>query len=193
MTDVIAGGGPVPLAGTRSSRAHLRRRGGVLVGAVALMLGCAVVLGPDASASKPFRFPAPIGNSNTFPAGDVCPFTLRTELVGGNQVFTLFDDGRFHATGRHLDRITNVDAGTSIRLDLQGSFDSVPTADGGSILRGSGITSFEFSPGDAGPGNTQTGRMYLFTGDFVATSDPSGAITGFTSTGRSQDVCAMLG
>jgi hypothetical protein len=68
----------------------------------------------------------------------------------------------------------------------------VPTADGGSILQGSGITVFVFFPGDAGPGNTQTGRTYLFTGDFVATSDPSGAVTAFKSAGKSQSVCAML-
>ena len=51
---------------------------------------------------------------------------------------------------------------------------------------------FVFFPGDAGPGDTETGRRYLFTGTFVATSDPSGAITSFTSAGKSQDVCAML-
>ena len=125
-------------------------------------------------------------------AGEACPFTLHTELVGGNQVLTFFEDGRSHATGRHLDRLTNVTAATSIRLDLQGSVDALPTADGGSVIRGSGITGFVFFPGDAGPGNTETGRFYLFTGTFVATSDPSGLITGFTSDGKNQDVCAML-
>ena len=78
------------------------------------------------------------------------------------------------------------------RLDLQGSVDAVPTADGGSIIRGSGVTGFVFFPGDAGPGDTEPGRIYLFTGTFVATSDPSGAVTGFTSAGKRQDVCAML-
>ena len=170
----------------------IRRRRGLLVGAVAFMLGCAVALAPDASASKPVRIPAPIGNSNTYPAGVACPFRLHTQLVGGNQVFTIFDDGRFHATGRHLDRFTNVKAGTSTRLDLQGSVDVVPTSDGGSILRASGITAFVFFPGDAGPGDTNTGRTYLFAGHFQAVSDPSGAITTFTSAGKSQNVCAML-
>jgi hypothetical protein len=193
MTDGIAGLGPVPLAVTHRSRAHLRRRGGLLVGAVTLLLGCAVALGPAASASQHVRIPAPVGgDGNTFAAGDACPFALHTELVGGNQVLTFFDDGRFHATGRHLDRLTNVTAETSIRLDLQGSVDAVPTADGGSIIRGSGITGFVFFPGDAGPGNTETGRFYLFTGTFVAASDPSGVITSFTSAGDTQDVCAML-
>ena len=55
-----------------------------------------------------------------------------------------------------------------------------------------GITVFAFSPGDAGPGDTATGRTYLCTGHFVATSDPSGVVTAFTSTGKSQDVCAVL-
>src|SRR4051794_29793309 len=135
-------GGLVPHAGTHHSGAHLRRHGALLVAAVASLLGCAVALGPSASGSQPVRIPAPIGNSNTFPAGTACPFTLRGDLVGGNQWFTFFDDGRFHATGRHLDRFTDADSGTSTRLDLQGSIDVVPTADGGSITRASGITSF---------------------------------------------------
>ena len=158
------------------------------------MLGCAGVLGPAASASGHFRIPTPIGGEgNTFLPGEACPtFTLHTELVGGNQVLTFYDDGRFHATGRHLDRLTNVTRSASIMLDLQGSFDVVPTADGGSILRGSGITGFTFLPGDAGPGNTESSRFYVFTGTFVATSDPSGVLTNFTSAGTRQDVCAML-
>ena len=168
------------------------RRGGLLVGAVTLMLGCGVAAAPDAFASKPVRMPAPIGNSNTFPAGFACLFTLQGDLVGGNRVFTVFDSGRFHATGRHIDRFTNVDSGTSTTIDQQGSFDNVSTAVGGSILQENGINAFVFFPGDAGPGDSQTGRTYLFTGDFVATSDPAGTITSFTSTGKSQDVCAML-
>ena len=173
------------------SRGH-SRRGGLRVGAVLLMLGCAVAATPDAFASKPIRMPAPIGNSNTFPAGIACPFTLQADLVGGNRVLTFFDNGRFHATGRHIDRFTNVDSGTSTRIDQQGSFDSVPTVDGGQILRGSGTNSFVFFPGDAGPGDTRTGRTYLFTGHFAATSDPSGTLTAFTSSGKREDVCAML-
>ena len=168
------------------------RRGGLLVGAVALMLGYVVAAAPDAFASKPVRMPAPIGTSNTFPAGAACPFTMQADLVGGNRVFTVFDSGRFHATGRHIDRFTNVDSGTSTTIDQQGSFDSAPTADGGAVLRSSGINAFVFFPGDAGPGDSQAGRTYLFTGNFVATSDAAGTITAFTSAGRIQDVCGML-
>ena len=68
----------------------------------------------------------------------------------------------------------------------------MPTTDGGSVLRARGITGFVFFPGDAGPGDIQTGRFFLFTGRFVVTSDPSGVVTAFTSRGTSQDVCAML-
>ena len=183
----------LPALGSVFVSLRIRSEGsGLLVGAVALMLGCVVALAPDASASKPFRVPTPIGTSDTMPAGTACPFTLQTVLVGGNQVFTYFADGRFHATGRHLDLCTNVDSGTSTRLDLQGNVDFVPTVDGGLIIRANGITAFEFLPGDAGPGDTQTARTYLFTGHFVAELDPSGAVTAFTSTGKSQDVCAML-
>jgi hypothetical protein len=74
-----------------------------------------------------------------------------------------------------LRRFTNVDTGTSTTLGLKGRVDVVPTAHGGSIRQGSGITVFVFFPGDAGSGDTQTGRTDLFAGNFVATSDPSGA------------------
>ena len=192
MTDGIAGRGPVPLAVTHRSPAHLRRRGALLAGAVTLV-GCAGALGPAAFASGHFRIPAPVGGEgNTFAAGEACPFMLHTELVGGNQVLTFFDNDRFHATGRHVDRLTNLESETSIRLDLQGSVDAVPTADGGSIIRGSGITGFVFLPGDARPGDTENSRFYLVTGTFTATSDPSGVLTSFTSAGNIQDVCAML-
>jgi hypothetical protein len=156
------------------------------------MLGCAIALAPAASASPPVTIPAPIGNTNTIPAGSACPFTLQVTLIGGNQVFTFFDDGRFLATGLHIDRLTNVDTGTSITLNLNGIVSQVPTADGGSVLRAIGITAFIFFPGDAGPGDTQTGRMYLFVGYFVAVSDPSGTVTSFKSYGTRKDVCAML-
>ena len=156
------------------------------------MLGCAVVLAPSASAGKPFRIPTLPGDVSTYPAGTVCSFTLETELVGGNQVLTIFDDGRIHLTGRHIDRFTNVEADTSTTLDLQGNFGVVPSAEGGSILRASGVTGFVFFPGDAGPGNTENFRMYLFTGHFVAVLDPSGVVTAFTSTGKRQDVCTLF-
>src|SRR6478735_4319479 len=67
------------------------RRGGLLVGAATLVLGCSVAAAPDAFATKPVRMPAPIGTSNTFPAGTACLFTLQADLVGGNREFTLFD------------------------------------------------------------------------------------------------------
>jgi hypothetical protein len=187
---LLIGWAPV-LQRRRGARGAVRR-GGLLVGAVTLMLGCVVALAPDASASNKVRVPVMIGNSFTVPAGEACPFTLHVEIVGGNQVLTFFDDGRFHATGRRIQRVTNVDSGTSITLDLEGSVDDVPTADGGSITRAGGMTVIEFFPGDAGPGDTETARVYLFTGDIMATSDPSGAFTTFTSAGKSQDVCAML-
>jgi hypothetical protein len=157
-----------------------------------LTLGCTIALAPAASASPPVTIPAPIGNTNTFPAGSACPFTLQVTLIGGNQVFTFFDDGRFLATGLHIDRLTNVDTGKSITLNLQGPVYVVPTADGGSVSRASGVTAFIFFPGDAGPGDTHTGRMYLFVGYFVAVSDPSGTVTSFRSYGTRKDVCAML-
>lgn len=192
MTDVIAGGAPARLAGRHPSLARLRRRSGVLVGALTLMLGCAMALAPAASASPPVSIPAPIGNVTPYPAGTACSFNLEGKLIGGNQVLTFFDDGRFLATGRHIDRLTNLDTGTSITLNLNGVVSEVPTADGGSVLRAVGTTAFVFYPGDAGPGDNRIGRFYLFTGYFVVVSDADFVVTSFKSYGTRKNVCAML-
>jgi hypothetical protein len=192
MTDVGAVRGPARPARRHPSLAHLRRPSRVVVGALTMMLVGAMALAPQASANPPVSTPAPIGNVTQFPAGTACSFNLQGELIGGNQVLTTFDDGRFLATGRHIDRITNLDTGKAITLDLNGVLSVVPTADGGSVVRAVGVTGYTFSPGDAGPGDNQIGRFYVFTGYFVVVSDANFVVTSFKSYGTSKDVCAML-
>jgi hypothetical protein len=106
-------------------------------------------------------------------------------------VLRVFDTGRQLLT-RHPDEFTNLPAGNSVAVQLQGSADAVPQADGSFDGRLSGATAFTFFPGDVGPGDETTTRTYVFTGDVRLTFDQSGAIVAFSSSGTMDDVCAMI-
>lgn len=163
-----------------------------------LAVVCGALLVPGAFAVQPDRQRLPLGISHDDPPGADCPAALapagvRFELVGGNEAVTLFDDGRFMATALHVIQVTNIARPDhSVILDVHGSFSSIPQSDGTRLDRGSGTTAFSFFPGDAGPGDTSTGRIYLFTGDLHLAEDSSGAIVSWSSTGQLEDVCAMI-
>ena len=165
----------------------------------ALVVACGALLVPGALAGKPDRHRVPLGSSTVFPAGVACPEEVapagvRTELIGGNEAVTSFDDGRFLATARHIVEFTNLASpDRSVVLDVQGNFAEVPQEDGSFEMQGSGTTAFIFFPGDAGPGDTTSGRIYLFTGNLRLVADGSFVIVAFESAGRTpQDVCAMI-
>ena len=163
-----------------------------------LAVACGALLVPGALAGEPDRQRLPIGISNDFPAGAVCPIEVAPEgvhlqLIGGNEAVTFFDNGRFLATGLHIIQVTNIASpDRSVILKVHGNFASVPQPDGSSLGQGSGTTGFTFSPGDAGPGDTSTGRIYLFTGNIRLVEDSSGAVVSFESQGQMEDVCAMI-
>jgi len=154
------------------------------------------VLAPDAMASKPDRQVLP-GLDEVIPPGLACseavaPDGVRVRSVGPTSVLRTWDDGRQLLSGRHPDEYTNVATGKSIVLRLQGSAAFVPQADGGVKGRLSGTTAFTFFPGDVGPGDDTTGRTYVFTGNVRLVLDAFGAVVGFSSTGKRDDVCAMI-
>jgi hypothetical protein len=161
----------------------------------ALAIACAALLVRSAFADRPDRQRLPLGISQDEAACPVAlaPLGVRFELVGGNEAVTLFDNGRFKATGLHVIEVTNIASPDhSVTLDVHGSFSSVPQPDGTVEDRGSGTTGFSFFPGDAGPGDTSTGRLYLFTGNVRLVQDSSGAIIDWSASGQMEDVCAMI-
>jgi hypothetical protein len=163
--------------------------------ATAALLSAALA-GP-AFAGKPERHVLPVDSSSLEPPGLACPVDMAPAGIlmqrdGGNGAVTIFDDGRILFTGRHPGRMTNVATGKSVHLDMQGSGALTPQSDGSVDLRLSGTNFFEFFPGDFGPGDTSTGRMYLFTGTVKLTFSPAGPVTSFESAGTAQDICAML-
>jgi hypothetical protein len=164
----------------------------------ALVIACGTLVVPSALAGKPNRERLPLGGTNAYPAGVVCPTAIapggvQFEVIGGNWTVKLFDDGKFLATGRRILKITNIAfPDRSVVVDWDGSFASVPLADGTFADRGSGTVGFAFFPGDAGPGDTTTGRIYLFTGKLSLTENSSGAIVAYGSKGSMEDVCAEI-
>jgi len=170
----------------------------VRVTVLALVVVLAALMVPSALAGKPYRERVPIGTSDDFLPGEACseaiaPDGIRLELVGGNEAVMFFEDsGRFMATARHVIEVTNLATGKSVVLNIQGSYAEVPQADGTALGRGSGTFGFIFLPGDEGPGDTSTGRYYLFTGTVRLVYDSSFVVTDFKSNGSMQDVCAMV-
>ena len=166
----------------------------VIVAFAALL---SALLAPAALASKPDRMRLPPFESHVAAPGDVCPAAIAPEGIrfsdaGGNQAQTVFDNGKVMFTGRHPDQLTNVATGTSVVLNLQGNVTFVSQPDGSGEFRLSGTTAFVFFPGDVGPGDTATVRSYLFTGNVRLIFDASGAVIAFESSGKTQDVCAMI-
>jgi hypothetical protein len=164
----------------------------------ALVVALGALLGPGALAGKPDRQRLPLGISTDYPAGLACPANLapggvRFQLIGGNEAVTFFDNGKFLATARHVVQVTNIASpDRSVVLEIHGSFASVPQEDGTFVGRGSGAIGEVFYPGEAGPGDTSTGRTYLFTGDVRLVADASGANVAFELVGTAEDVCAMI-
>jgi hypothetical protein len=182
-------------ARTRLADSH-RARGRWAIAAFAVLVGVIVV--PAAVAGKPDRHRVPLGGSNIYPAGLACPAAVapdgvRLELVGGNEAVTLFDDGKFMVTGRHVIQITNVAyPDRSTIIDVQGSWSSIPQPDGTVESDGRGTTGYVFFPGEAGPGDTNTGRIYLFTGHVQFLQDSSFLSIGWSLAGQMEDICALI-
>jgi hypothetical protein len=165
---------------------------------VALAFACGALVVPGAFAGKPDRHRVPLGGSNTFPAGLACPAAVapagvRLELVGGNEAVTFFDDGRFMVTARHVIQVTNVAyPDRSTIINVQGSWSSIPQPDGTFEADGRGTTGYVFFPGEAGPGDTTTGRIYLFTGHVHFVQDSSFNAVSWSLAGQMEDVCALI-
>ncbi len=164
---------------------------------LAVAIICGALLAPGALAAKPHRETVPIGSSAELPAGAACPTSIapdgvRIELIGGNQVKTTFDNGTTVWHGTHVDRFTNIATGRSVEIALEGVMRDVPQEDGTFHASGKGKLGFIFFPGDAGPGDTSTGRIFVFTGAIRLVSDSSFVVTAFESVGTVQDVCALI-
>lgn len=167
---------------------------------LAVAVLCAALLAPVANATKPDRWRIPIGEPPyvelpgdfEFCSASIAPDGVSVEVIGGNHARTDFASGRSMVTGRHIDRFTNLANGRSVIVELQGTATFIPQDDGTANSTLSGVLGFNFWPGDEGPGNTNEGRTYVFTGSVDLVWDSSGAISAFSSNAQMVDVCAQL-
>ena len=143
-----------------------------------------------AHGAKPVRVPAP-SSGFSFPPGVVCPFAVEAEVVENRQTQTTFSNGtvaihgffeaRLLANGNELDFVT------------PGSIFLTPRADGLLDFRSAGPIIIFFFPGDAGPGDTSTGRTYLLRGHVEIVVDPATfEFLEFAHSGPAEDLCAAL-
>jgi hypothetical protein len=161
------------------------------LGVSALLALLLAALGASAAyGGKPTREPAESG-SFSFPAGMVCPFAVDGEVAANRQTETTFSSGKVAITGFFASRL--IANGKEITLVTPGPVFISPGDDGPLHLKATGPIIFFFFPGDAGPGDTSTGRTYLFKGHVEVVIDPATfEFLEFGYRGQATDLCEAL-
>ena len=157
--------------------------------ATIFMLGLAGAV--PALATAPIRVPAGPINA-TFPAGTVCPFELTTTTLVNNETVTAFfdQDGtlvREEITGRLVQQFTNDETSKTITEQVSGPATILFNGDGSATIIGRG-TGFLI----LGPTDSPSSSLLLLTGLTVFTISPTGVQTLVSTTGPTQDICALL-
>ena len=150
--------------------------------AVALVLG-----GQSAVAAAPTRIPLdPVHDVQ--PAGVICPFAVSVDSLSINETFTILANGKVFVTGASVERVTDLDNGKSIVLNVSGPF-TLTDANGFPTFTARGRNLWGFHRGDLGTG--QPGSLLLTTGLAILTVSESGMT--FTHTGgTTEDLCETL-
>lgn len=139
----------------------------------------ALLAATAASAGKPVREPLFLEG---FELPKVCAFPVFIEITANKEFVTFFEDGRIHVTGKLFARLTNLDSGESLDLNISGPALISPDSE---RIHGRGL--FILFPEDVGgPGLVlTTGRLDIIRGE-------DGFVDEFDLRGRSVDVCAAL-
>jgi len=150
--------------------------------AVALVFGAEPV-----SAAAPQRFPLdPV--HDTAPAGLVCPFNMAVDSVSINETLTILGNGRVFITGASVERVSNLDTGKSVDVNVSGPV-TISSAGGVDTFVARGRNLWRFDRDALGPG--QAGSLLLTTGLAVLTQSASG-ITFTHNGGTTENLCETL-
>lgn len=157
---------------------------------VLVALGVAIALvfgGESARAAAPFRLPLdPVHDTQA--AGVICPFAVSVDSLSINETLTVLANGRVFVTGSSVERVTNLDNGKSIVVNVSGPFTLTDT-NGVQTFVARGRNLWGFHRGDLGAG--QPGSLLLTTGLAILTLSESG--TTFTHTGgTTENLCETL-
>ena len=160
------------------------------LGVLALVCAC-FVAAPLARADKPQKFPLP-AEPGTLPA-DICGFPVDFVPLQNNEFGKVFSNGVFAVNGVLKMRYTNSVTGKSIDLNISGGGTFVDLGDGTARVTGHGPAAIFFFPGQVAA--DAPGGIFLVHGQFTELVDlATGApiVGSFHTTGRVQDLCAML-
>ena len=129
----------------------------------------------------------------TLPAGVGCAFPTSYEVLVNGETTTTFPadangDVRLIVTGKLISRVTNLDNGKSITLNISGPAMIVEHPDGSAHALGGGVSAFPFFPTDtpAGP------HWWVFTGRLDLTVTAAGNLVLNGINGTQVDLCPQL-
>ena len=155
-----------------------------------IALGVAITLalgGQPASAAGPTRIPLdPVHDVQA--AGIVCPFAVSVDSVSINETLAILSSGRVFITGASVERVTNLDSGKSVVLNVSGPV-TISSAAGVDTFVAGGRNLWGFHRGDLGPG--QPGILLLTTGLAILTVSESG-LTFTHDGGTTENLCETL-
>jgi hypothetical protein len=155
---------------------------------VAMGVAMALLLG-----SQPARAVAPLRLTldpfhDRIPAGAVCPFRVAVDSLSINETLTILDNGRVFVTGSSVERVTNLDNGKSVVINVSGPF-TLTEAGGVQTFVARGRNLWTFGPGALAPGSSAA--LLLTTGLAIYTQSPSG-ITFSHDVGTTENLCETL-
>jgi len=121
-------------------------------------------------------------SSRTQTSDNLCKFPVRIEITANKEYVKFFSDGRLLVNGKLFVRITNLNTGKSMDVNISGPANVTLTSE-----RNMGRGLLLLFPEDAGgPG------LFLNTGRLDVIRGEDGFITNYTVRGTSVDVCAAL-
>jgi len=159
------------------------KRLAILAAAAALAAG-GVATG--ASADQPAREPQLLPPGTTFDLDGICSFDAQILILTSKAYSLTFGNGSQILTGQVFVRVTNLDSGKSLDLNISGpAFTAVDS----NVLTLSGRSLVFLFPGDRGPGSP--GLLVLTSGPVVLTGTETGVTVDMTSASVT-DLCAAL-
>jgi hypothetical protein len=149
---------------------------------LALLAAIALMSVPVASADKPVIEPAPSADSS----GGFCPdFDVLVHPVGDKGKAITFSSGATIISGQLMVELTNLETGKTVAVNISGPV--FVSADGSTVTL-SGRSLLFGEAGFFGPGPL----LLLTSGPTVVPVDSDGNPLGYSTSGRTVDMCRVL-
>jgi hypothetical protein len=141
-------------------------------------LAGAALLVPAALADKPSRDPLPA--PPTFTISGSCTFDVQVDILRNKEFITAFSSGKLIITGQFFVRVTNLDTGEYLDLNISGpAINDAATFPSTFNLSGTSLVWFP-------------GTLFVSRGPITITTDASGNVTWTQTSASSLDLCKAL-